>query len=258
MKQLSENVTNILTNATPQTAKQLTPAHGLTQKAEKDGQMSTQMYKPPRRPTQDEAVRVISKLSSLRLWQIKHTDTSEAREAMKVLAWALIPATYEEASYWMTRLMGHYPRMDTDSKAVVVGDVCAAVVKDSISLCAVAYVYDSLWKRCTKEDPWPPQAGQIRNEMLERMDLWRDYYARFSTPKALPVPSPRLHEESNVETWTQKAWEEMDSNDKSKLALHILSLDHKKAEEYRKWRKLPSFDSQEWQECVNLLAALPT
>jgi hypothetical protein len=141
---------------------------------------------------------------------------------MKVLAWALIPATYEEASYWMTRLMGHYPRMDTDAKAVVIGDICAAVVRDNASLCAVAYVYEQTWRSCTKENPWPPQAGQIVNEMLERMGVWAKYYKQLSTEEVRALPAARPAERPAITSpYGADKWDDM-TDDARAMLLHDL------------------------------------
>lgn len=225
MKPLSETslqvVENTLNSSSAQTTPASTSAHGSTQ----PGGKQITAYQPPRRPTHDEAVRAVSKLRTISLWQIKPTDTSEREEAVKVLAWALIPATYEEAMIPLTRLMSHFPVFDAQQKAVVLGDVCAEVVERGISLCTVVSVCREAWIDNTddepgeKRKPFVPRSGQLIKDMTERMKTWQGYYDHLLNPKPqLAAPAPKPPEPPR---YGAEHWNDMDQENRARLMIDL-------------------------------------
>jgi len=185
------------TTATPQEPKPPMSQAGLTPS---DGR-TLSSYQPPRRPRPDEAPRIISKLSTIGLWQINPTDTSATAEAIKLLKWALVPATYDEASYWLTRLLAHFPRVATSKAAVMISDICADCVQKQHSLAAIFDAYDAIWKNATSENPWPPTSGDLVRLIQANMDRYRAHLDRLDppTPKP-PQETPSLPEPPSV-TW---------------------------------------------------------
>lgn len=128
--------------------------------------------------------------------------------------------------YWLTRMMAHFPKVDSTKGAIIMGDLSAEVVKNSISLCAVAYVCEDSWKSAgqkTSDDPersrWPPQSGDLLRSMLDRMKMWQGYYDRLLNPKpqlAAPAPKPPEPPKYGAEYWN-----EMDQENRARLMVDL-------------------------------------
>lgn len=191
MKPLSANATSILQAATAASAEQNMSSHGLAQPSV-DGKMITP-YQPHRRPTPEDAPRIISKILKARLWQIRPTDTS-AQEAVKLLAWALVPATYEEAAFWIGRMLAHFPYRDTSKDAVRVGDISAVVVEEQISLCAVYSACRDGWMEAKDPKSNPPASGWVIDQMRKAMGEWVARQNALTLVAALPEPEKKPEE----------------------------------------------------------------
>ncbi len=115
--------------------------------------------------------------------------------------------------------MGHFPKVDSSKGAVIIGDLGAEVAKLGISLCAVAYVCEQAWQNSTKENPWPPQSGQLRIDMIERMKTWQGYYDRLLNPKPqLAAPAPKPPEPPR---YGAEHWNDMDQENRARLMIDL-------------------------------------
>lgn len=184
MKTLAEASKNIAATASTTTKNSQICSDGLGTKA---GTEITK-FQPPRRPTADEIPDILSKVRSIRPWQTR-PDDHLARSAAKNLSWTTIPATYDEATYWIARALAHFPRRDATKDAIIISDLAGEISHHGYSLLAVAGVLEMIWKSATEEKPWWPVTGQIlqdiaaKSAMYERM---RDQLARNQI--ALPAP----------------------------------------------------------------------
>lgn len=105
------------------------------------------------------------------------------------MAWTTIPATYDEAAYWIARLLAHYPRRDARKDGVVIADLCAAIVELRVCLVAVYAICDETWREATNENPWMPPSGQILADMQDRTARYRAALSVLTAPPALPPAS---------------------------------------------------------------------
>lgn len=145
------------------------------------------------RPGPDEARDILWKLSTIKLWQIRPEDQKDVKNALSVLAWATIPATIDEAVYWLTRLIAHFPRRDATKDAVVIADLAADLFDAEVSLIALVATCDALRKAATKKDPWFPPSGEILSQAKETTKMYKAAQERLKAPvlPALAAPAPR-------------------------------------------------------------------
>lgn len=185
MKQLGAELPNIVNTAMAQKNLTVTCSDGC---GTTDGK-KIMPYQPPRRPTLDEVPDILLKLRQVKPYAIKPDDQKAVQTALKVLAWTTIPATYDEAAYWVTRLLAHFPRRDAGKDGIVIADLSGAIVEKKISLVACCAVCDDAWREATDENPWMPPTGQLLKEMQERSESFARQYERLANPPAaLPPP----------------------------------------------------------------------
>lgn len=216
MKKLSDNVPSILQAASgdmPNTANELakrtpTPSAGY-------GTKDITAPGTSRRPQPDEVRDILWKLSTIKPWQIKPEDQKAAKNALNTLAWATIPATIDEAVYWLTRLLAHFPRRDATQDAVVISDLAADLFDADVSLVALVAACDEIRKKATRKDPWLPPSGEILKLCEEKTEGYRAAKRRLETP-ALPKPE-RKEPEREPSSWDGKKWDDMDAGVRADL-----------------------------------------
>lgn len=148
-------------------------------------------YQPPRRPTLDEVPDILLKLRHIKPYTIKPDDRKGVQNALKILAWTTIPATYEEATFWISRLLAHYPRIEAAKGGVMLADLSAAIVEEGVSLVAVCAVCEETWRAATSENPWMPPTGELLKEMKDRTKSYLRQQERLANPMpALAPPKP--------------------------------------------------------------------
>lgn len=110
---------------------------------------------------------------------------------MQTLAYCLIPATYDEASFWVTRMLSHFPRRDSQKDGIVIADLAGSMIDDGVSLMACYVTCESAWKGATTENPWMPPSGQILKDAKAQTESYQRQHERLANPKpALPKPAP--------------------------------------------------------------------
>lgn len=170
---------------------------------------------PKQRPQPDEVRDILWKLSTIKPWQIKPEDQKDVKNALSVLAWATIPATIDEAVYWLTRLLAHFPRRDSNQDAVVISDLAADMFDAEVSLVALVATCDEVRKAATKKDPWLPPSGHVLKLATERTDSYRAAKRRLENPpRALPKPEEKPRD---PQPWEGKIWDDMDEAVRSAL-----------------------------------------
>lgn len=103
----------------------------------------------------------------------------------------MIPATYEEATFWFSRLLAHYPRIEAAKGGVMLADLCAAIVEEGVSLVAVCAICEETWRAATSENPWMPPTGELLKEMKDRTKSYQRQMERLANPMpALAPPKP--------------------------------------------------------------------
>lgn len=191
---------------------------GLTNEAGK----TIMPYLPQQRPQADQVPDILSKLRSIRLWQIKPDDQKAVRNALKLLAWTTIEAKYEECAYWIGRLLAHYPARETTKDGVIISDLASACVEEKASLLAVSSVCNELWKKSTPENPWLPPTGHILTEIVEKTKYWHSMIDRIANPKiALPAPATRKAPPDQHEG---RKWAEFTEEDHKRFADQLNAL----------------------------------
>lgn len=168
------------------------------------------------RPQPDEVRDILWKLSTIKLWQIRPEDQKDAKNALSALAWATIPATIDEAVYWLTRLIAHFPRRDATKDAVVVADIAADMFDAEVSLVALVASCDEIRKGATKKDPWFPPSGEILSLAKEKTKHYHQAKSRLEAPQrpALPAPAPKERERM---PWEDQKFEDMPEDVRLKL-----------------------------------------
>lgn len=187
MKPLGEVLLNIANTVTAQEKSNLICSVG---SGTADGKGIIQ-YHPTRRPQADEVPDILLKLRQVKPYTIKPEDQKAAQNALKILAWTTIPATYEESTFWITRLLAHYPRIEAAKGGVMLADLSAAIVEEGVSLVAVCAICEETWRAATSENPWMPPTGELLKEMKERTKSYQRQQERLANPRpALPPPKP--------------------------------------------------------------------
>jgi hypothetical protein len=121
----------------------------------------------------DQAQDILSKLRSIRPGMIKRDDQKAAKNALPVLELALIPATYDDCTYWVGRLLAHFPRRDTAKDGIVLSDLGADLTEDGVSHAALISICDELRRESTDEKPFMPPSGEIILRANKRTDSYR-------------------------------------------------------------------------------------
>lgn len=167
------------------------------------------------RPRPDEVQDILWKLSTIKPWEIKPDDQKAVQNALNALAWATVPATTDEAVYWLARLIAHFPRRDTTKDAIVVADIAADLVDAGVSLLALVGVCNDIRKGATAKAPWFPPSGEILQQCVERT---RGYVR---SRKALEAPRNATSGKSGPKTpdpaWVGKPWDGMSDEIKGQL-----------------------------------------
>lgn len=125
---------------------------------------------------------------------------------MNALGWATVPATIDEAVFWLTRLLAHFPRRDVGQDAVVTADLAADMIEAGVSLVAIVAVCDEVRKAATRKDPWLPPSGEILKLATEKTKTFNDWAARLKNPVAL---APPLRQERDRPPWVGVPWPDM-------------------------------------------------
>jgi len=89
-----------------------------------------------------------------------------------------IKADYENAVYWLTRLLAHFPAREVGKDGVIISDIASAAVGDKSSLIAIAHTCDDLWRGATKEDPFLPPSGEILSRILQKTSYYKSVKSR--------------------------------------------------------------------------------
>lgn len=170
-----------------------------------------------RRPQPDEMRDILWKLSTIKPWQIRPEDQKAVKNALNVLGWTTFTATIDEAVYWLTRLIAHFPRRDASKDAVVVSDLSSDMIDAGVSLAALVAVCDDVRQGATKKDPWFPPSGEILLMAKKKTQSYADLKRRLETPysKALPARSPAEHD---LKPWSGKSFADM--SDSVRLELY--------------------------------------
>jgi hypothetical protein len=176
------------------------------------------------RPQLDEVADILSLARSIKPWQIGPEDQKAATDALKILDYCLIPATYDEAAYWIGRMLAHFPRRDIQGDGVVVADLAGNMVESGVSLIAVAAVTEDAWKAATKKNPWLPPSGEILKDAVDRTKSYQAQADRLRNPRiALAPPAPK---ERAPSSWDGLAWGEMPVAARSDLWAFLKVLDY--------------------------------
>ena len=162
MKALGEASQNIVDTVTQQARSNQISNAGLQPTDGKE--ISTYQQKAPE---PESLLAIIYKLSTIRPYETQHRTPLEAKNALRVLGWTTYRADYDQAVYWITRLMAHYPRMDGSKAGIMTGDLARAVAENKISLMALTSVCQDTWQDTRDDNPWPPTSGGL----LDRMKL---------------------------------------------------------------------------------------
>lgn len=186
--------------ANAQAKRTLTPSAGYGTGA------STALTTNKPRPQADEVADILSLARQIKPWEISPDDQKAAKDALNVLEYCLIPATYDEAVYWIGRMLAHFPRRDIAGDGVVVADLAGSMVEGGASLIAIASVTESTWKAATKKNPWLPPSGEILIEVQDRTKYYQTAAHRIRNPIALAPPKAK---EAPTSPWQGKAWTDM-------------------------------------------------
>lgn len=174
-----------------------------------DGSGTGVMIAPGKtRPQPDEVRDILWKLSTIKLWQIKPEDQKDVKNALSALAWATIPATIDEAVYWLTRLIAHFPRRDATKDAVVISDLAADMFDAEVSLVALVATCDEIRKGATAKNPWFPPSGEILALASEKTKGYHTAKKRLEAPPR-PSLAPPAPKEQPPSPWSGYAWDDM-------------------------------------------------
>lgn len=174
-----------------------------------DGSGTAVMIAPgKKRPEPDEIRDILWKLSTIKLWQIKPEDQKDVKNALNALAWTTIPATIDEAVYWLARLIAHFPRRDATKDAVVIADLAADMFDAEVSLIALVETCDDIRKSATAKNPWFPPSGEILSQAKENTKRYISARKRLEAPPrtALAPPAPK---ERQPAAWEGYTWDDM-------------------------------------------------
>lgn len=112
---------------------------------------------------------ILSMLSCKALWQIKPTsDPRDVQNALHVLELALLPATREQAAYWVGRLLAHFPRRDVTKDQIVISDLASDLIDAGCSQVGIASVCRELRQEADNENPFMPPAGEVLRRAKDR------------------------------------------------------------------------------------------
>ena len=138
------------------------------------------------------------------------------------MAWTTIEATYDEAAYWIARMLAHFPQREKTKDGIIIADIAGACVEEKTSLVAVSIVCEEFWRKSSKENPWLPPSGEILDEITDRTESYIRAIERLSKPKvALPPPKPK---ESPPDPFEGRKWPEFTEEDKTRFASDLYAL----------------------------------
>jgi hypothetical protein len=136
--------------------------------------------------------------------------------ALNALAWATIPATIDEAVYWLTRLIAHFPRRDASKDAVVISDLAADMFDAGVSLVSLVDTCDSVRRSSSSKNPWFPPSGEMLTQARDKTAMYKSYQKRLETPYR-PALSAPVAKETPKNPWDIKSWEELNDDERLKI-----------------------------------------
>jgi hypothetical protein len=186
------------------------------------GDLTALMTNQPR-PEMDEVADILSLVRSIKPWQIQPEDQKAAQDALKILAYCLIPATYDEAAYWIGRMLAHFPRRDIQGDGVVIADLAGSMIEEGVSLVAVAAVTEDAWKAATKKNPWLPPSGEILKDAVNRSKSFYWQHDHLCNPR--PALASPVTKEAAPASWDGLDWENMPVTVRADLWAFLTTLD---------------------------------
>ena len=137
---------------------------------------------------------IVSMRSTVCLWK---TEPSEREKTLNILEYCLIPATREQAKYWINRSLSHYNRRDVSKDAVIVVDLSYDMIERGASTVAIVEVLREFRHKATKTNPWWPTDGDILDEIDFKMKMFRDRHEalkanRLQIEHKKPEPEPPM------------------------------------------------------------------
>lgn len=111
--------------------------------------------------------------STVCLWKIQPSDREKT---LTLLEYCLLPATREQAKYWINRSLSHYNRRDVSKDAVIIIDLSYDMIEKKASLVAIVEVLRDFRHKSTKDNPWWPTDGDILSEVQSKMKIFNERY----------------------------------------------------------------------------------
>lgn len=181
------------------TPSQMEPSKSNTSKVLPHGSMTTagitNILSPQKNLTPDAVEDILSKRSTISLFGINPSDQKAVRSALQLLDWLVIPATYEQATLWISKTLAMFPRRDTTQDGVIVSTLARAVVEEGVSLIALVEELTAAWKRATRENPWFPPPGDLLAGAMQTTAMFKARKAALSVPM---LAAPEKVEEKPV------------------------------------------------------------
>lgn len=161
LQSLQDTSSDTKTIAKQQGKNSLTPSGGCETKAML---MNTAIA----RPEAEEVKDILWRLRTIKPLQILPDEVKDAQNALRALELNKYRATREEAVYWFTRLLAHFPRRDAAQDAVVISDLSSDVVDYEISLIGMVDACDSIRRGASKKNPFMPPSGEILKRCVDK------------------------------------------------------------------------------------------
>ena len=174
---------------------------------------------------------ITSEKQSISFWKIIRDGEKRPLKGEKLLASMMIPATFEQCSIQIARLLSHYPSRDSLKDAMVIDDITGALVKNGAYLVAIAEEVDEIWLSGTKDEPFRLASGEIVSRILKRCEGYRKLYLLWHKPR--PIAQIQQQEEQ------QKFWNDLSDSEKQNVLKTAESLSESQKNIYFNSYKIP-------------------
>lgn len=176
-------------------------------------------------------------IARLQLWNSPTQTQLDKQSLRKLLSQGLLPPTREDATYWIARLLQHFPSRQTERDAIIISDLADDVLYYKLSHVGLIDACDQIRRDSSSDNPFMPPSGEVISVIKSREYLYR--IALKSTedkPKVVSDIRPALEKPRYVPVpWRSLTYKQAQSaNLISNIITHCEALGHKK-EDYLKY-----------------------
>ena len=132
----------------------------------------------PSRLTHEELLDILSLLRPHLLPLIRRETLKVEPSVLKSLELIQQKAVKDDCTYWIGRLLAHFPRQDVTKDAIVMTDIASALLEKEVTSAGLCEACRHLWLASKSDKPFMPPSGQIVEDAASWTRCFASIYER--------------------------------------------------------------------------------